>query len=109
MADQSKIDAIKVQLPDNVAEFGFTDEIIGSLIDSYNTSTKIILQGWQAVAAKTMSMVTVSESGSSRNLSDLNNNARQMVTYWQGLADKEDEANNTGTIQRFRSHRATRV
>lgn len=64
MAQQSAIDAVKVQLPDEASPLGFTDDIIGAMLDSGSTQTKAILAGWRMVAAKTATYTDVSESGS---------------------------------------------
>jgi len=109
MADQNAINAVKVQLPDEASGLGIDDTYIGTLLDAGNNQTHAILAAYRAIAAKTMMLTDVSESGSTRNMSILNSNARQMVTYWQGIADKEDAANETGSIGRFHSHRAKRV
>ncbi len=111
MADQAKIDAVKVQLPDEAAELGIDDAAIAAMLDPPNslTVTHAILSSYRAIAAKTMMLTDVSESGSTRNMSILNSNARLMVTYWQGIADKEDQSNQVSLIPRFSSHRATRV
>lgn len=109
MAEQSAIDAVKIQLPDEAAGLGINDAAIGVLLDKPLTTTHAILAAYRAIAAKTMMMTDISESGSTRNMSVLNANARAMITYWQGIADKEDQNNEVELIPRFRSHRATRV
>ena len=109
MAQQELIDAVKVQLPDEAADLGFTDAIISALLDSGTTQTKAILAGWRMVAAKTATYTDVSESGSSRNMSALNVNAREMISIWQAQSDKEDTNEGTNVRQRFASYTATRV
>jgi hypothetical protein len=109
MADQSLIDAVKVQLPNEAAALGINDGAIGNLLDRPLTLTHAILESYRAIAAKTMMMTDISESGSTRNMSVLNQNARAMIDYWQKVADKEDLNSETEQISRFRSHRATRV
>lgn len=109
MADQTKIDAVKIQLPTEATGLGIDDAAITTLLDRPLTVTHAILEAYRAIAAKTMMMTDISESGSTRNMSVLNANARAMITYWQGIADKEDLNNEVELIPRFRSHRATRV
>ena len=109
MADQTVIDSVKAQLPDDPDSFGFDDIMIGTLLDSGLTATHTTLAAWRGIAAKTALFTDVNESGSSRNLSILNQNAREQVTYWQTQADREDAAAGTNQIARFASHTATRV
>lgn len=109
MADQAKIDAVKIQLPVEATDLGITDDAIADMLDRPLTVNHAILESYRAIAAKTMMLTDVSESGSTRNMSILNANARAMITYWQGIVDKEDQSNEVELIPRFRSHRATRV
>lgn len=111
MADQASIDAVKLQLPDPaiVAEFGFDDTTIGAVLDSGSSISQTILAVWRAIAAKTATFTDVNESGSSRNLTALHNNAREMVTIWQAQVDKEMNSAGTELVRRFASHRVTRA
>lgn len=110
MADPAAIAAVKVQLPDEAVTLGVTDAYIAALLDVPTTQTKTILASWRAIAAKTVMVEDVSESGSSRT-SRLHENAREMITIWQARADMEDKLAVTDTLGhgRFASHKATRV
>jgi hypothetical protein len=90
MATQAEIDAVKIQLPDEATDFGLTDTIIGSEIDSAG-QTKAILFGLRAIAAKIASIEDVSESGSSRTV-QFHNRVMAMIADWQARADAEDAA-----------------
>ena len=109
MADPVKVAAVRVQLPEEAVGLGIDDAAIGVFLDRPLTVTHAILESYRAIAAKTMMLTDVSESGSTRNMSVLNTNARAMITYWQGIADKEDANNEVELKTRFRSHRITRV
>lgn len=109
MADPGFVAAVKIQLPDEAAKLGIDDAAITALLDRPLSVTHAILEAYRAIAAKTMMMTDVSESGSTRNMSVLNANARAMITYWQGIADKEDASLEVEIKPRFKSHRATRV
>ena len=109
MADSAAIGRVKLQLPDEAGTlWGFDDATIGALLDSGASETKAILAGWRVVAAKAAPVENVSENGSSRD-SQLFQNAQQMVTFWQGLSDKEDVGTGVAPRQRARSHTAVRV
>lgn len=110
MADQSAIDLVKLQLPDEAVEFGLTDDIIGTMLDSGASQTKVTLHAWRAISAKASTIEDVNESGSSRT-TNIANIALQQVAYWQTRSDLEDKVpivDATGR-QRFASHKATRV
>jgi hypothetical protein len=111
MAEQTAIDAVKLELPDAtyLTEFGLDDTIIGGLLDSGLTQTGVLLTTWRVIAAKTALATDVSESGSSRNFSQLNTKAMAMVTHFQMLSDREDVLQGTNSRQRFNSYTATRV
>lgn len=109
MAEQEAIDSVKLQLPDNIADFDLNDTSIGLLLDSGLSQTYTLLNAWRVIAAKTSMMTDISESGSSRNLSVLAINARQQVVYWQQMADREDNADGKEQIRRFASHTAKRI
>lgn len=95
MADQASIDAVKIHLPDEAADLGIDDAVITSWLDSGLSTTKSILAGWRAVAAKTVGVEDVTESGSSRT-NRLHERAAEMIRDWQARADAEDAA--TGAL-----------
>lgn len=109
MADPADITAVQTQIPDEADTFGFDDAVIGTILDSGLSHNKTILAVWRGIAAKTMTYTDVNESGSSRNLSIMNLNAREMVTYWQAQVDREDAVAGTSQVQRFKSHTTTRT
>ncbi|AVO26074.1 hypothetical protein SEA_THUMB_17 [Mycobacterium phage Thumb] len=91
MADDAAVAAVLNQLPDEADVFGVDADYVGILLDSGLTETKVILSAWRAIAAKSSTMTNVSESGSSRDLSSIFDNARQMIDVWQARADAEDK------------------
>ena len=110
MADDAAVSAVQAQLPDESDLFGVDSSYIGILLDSGLSETKVILSCWRAIAAKSSTMANVSESGSSRDLSNIFENARQMIDVWQARADDEDKAGGedpTGKA-RARVHTAVR-
>lgn len=108
MADPALVASVKAQIPNEAITFGFDDTMLGTFLDSGLSVNKTILAVWRGIAAKTALMTDVNESGSSRNMSALNLNAREMVTYWQAQVDREDKQAGTIQVQRFRSHTLSR-
>ncbi len=61
---------------------GYTDLELSSLLDAGATEQQLAYRIWNEIAASTAQMVNVSESGSSRNLSDLHKNALTMASIY---------------------------
>lgn len=108
MADATLINRVLIQLPEVAEDLGFTQIIIGTLLDNGTSETKVILAGWQAVAAKAATMGDVSESSSSRS-NPLFDRASLMIPIWQKRSDDEDMLAGTNVRQRGASHTAVRV
>jgi hypothetical protein len=76
-------------------ESSYTDEALGLILDA-SSSTKVAASTvWTQKAAKYAALVNVSESGSSRNLSDLHQNALRMAATL-GAGAEEDTVESTG-------------
>lgn len=93
MASQAEISAVKVQLPDDPATYGITDDVINSQL-SITTQTKTILFCLRGIAAKVAPVESISESGSSRTM-NFHNNLMQQIADWQKRADAEDRQDGT--------------
>jgi hypothetical protein len=67
----------------------YTDGLISPLIDSLgvNGAAAVI---WRELAAKYASMVSMTEAGSSRSMSDLYTHAKEMADMYARLADEEE-------------------
>lgn len=90
MAEQADIDAFKELLPSNPGQYGWDDAYIGALLDSGITENSMLLKFWEKVAASTSDFVDMSESGSSRSLSQIHKNAVAMAKVYRDLVDKEE-------------------
>lgn len=90
MADQSDIDLIKNSLPDDSAEDGWDDTFIGTLLDSGVSTTKVSLAFWSGRVGKLSTAIDVSESGSSRSLSRLFDQAKIAYDMWLDKSKAED-------------------
>lgn len=62
---------------------GWTDEQIASALDSGLSVRAVTHEIWTSVAAQSALLVDVSESGSSRKLSDLHKNALTMAKHYE--------------------------
>ena len=108
MASQAQIDAIRIQLPDESADLGVTDEIISAQVDT-STQTKTILFCLRAIAAKIASIEDIVESGSSRTV-QFHDRIMAMITDWQARADAEDQFAGVAAFKTpAKSHTSVRV
>lgn len=88
MADESDIEDVKDLLP---SDSEWDDEKIGLKLDAGRTVFQVVQNYWESMASRYHSMIDVSESGSSRSLSRLYDNALKQAEYWKSRADKEAE------------------
>lgn len=91
MATSDEIALLRAAIGEPDDSNGWTDEKLGDLIDSLTTVNAAALNVWQSKAASFSSLVDVSESGSSRSMSQLFKNAQAMATYYGGLGDGTED------------------
>lgn len=106
MADAADITLVKSNLADDSDDWD--DNTIGSMLDSGMSTTKVILSFWSGRVAKYANVVDVSESGSSRQLSGLFNQAKTMYDLWNEKSKLEDNP-VVVTRSRVRFHKLKRV
>lgn len=92
MADQADIDRIKGMLPNDAASYGWDDAYIGAFIDAGLSDNLILATFWDKVSTSTANLVDMSESGSSRSLSQVHKNAVSMAKMYR------DREQGTGVI-----------
>lgn len=111
MADQALIDEVKELLPADAAGQGWDDARIGNDLDAGKTKAAILAHYWDYRASYTATLVSVSESGSSRDLSTIHKNAVALAKYWHDMVAAETQApvDELGVRRRVAFHRATRV
>jgi hypothetical protein len=90
MATPEQIVIVRQLLPSGAAAEGWDDTYIGTMIDALFTTSNILWQYWEGAAARMSKMVDTAESGSSRKMSDLFDNALAMAKYWKGKVDQEE-------------------
>ena len=108
MAQQDDIDQVKSNLPDDAEGDGWNDTLIGGMLDTGLSIIKTTLAFWNARVAKLSVVVDVTESGSSRQLSNLFNQAKSVRDMWLEQSNLEDNPVVT-TRSRISFHKATRV
>ena len=91
MADQAEIDFVLTLLGPYAGEMGWTEEKIGEMLDAGKSPNQIARDFWISRSASTATLVDMSESGSSRKLSDINRNALAMAAMFGKAADDEIE------------------
>lgn len=89
MATPAEIEAVKDQLPEDAGEYGWDDDRIGEALDSGLTGNSLLLAFWDKVSVSTADLTDMSESGSSRSLSQIHKNALGMAKLYRDLVDKE--------------------
>lgn len=112
MASDFLIQGVASVLSDDAASMeGFDDEGIGAKLDSGLTMASIASSFWRAKAAATSSLVSVSESGSTRDLGSIHKNAIAMMEYWDKQVEKERQIEDGESPKRtrVRFHRTTRI
>jgi hypothetical protein len=91
MATTDQLAALRRAADVSATDPTYTDGLIGTLIDTLgvNGAAAVI---WREKAAKYATMVSMSEAGSSRNLSDMWQRAVDMQAMYERLADEEEQA-----------------
>lgn len=85
----------------------YDDDLIGVLVDASGVAGASAVI-WRRKAAVYADLVTTSEAGASRNLSDLNKHALEMAKNWDGVKTSED-LQVTGGKPRARTQRIERA
>jgi hypothetical protein len=108
MADMGSIDSVLANLPADASEDGWDTNRIGLLLDTGLSVAKVTLSFWAGRVAKLSTVVDVSESGSSRQLSNLFNQAKTAYDLWLEKSKLED---NPVIPNRYRAafHKLNRV
>jgi hypothetical protein len=106
MADASDIAAVRSNT-NEPEDDRYDDFLIGALVDASGVAGASAII-WRRKAALYADLVTTSEAGASRNLSDLNKQALAMAANWDGVKTAE-ELVVSGGKPRARTHRIERA
>lgn len=110
MAEQADIEAVKDLMPGE--EDDWDDVKIETYLDGGKSVPETMLLFWEGKASKLYTMIDISESGSSRSLSRLYDNALKLQEYWAAkIAKEKEEADKQEEKEdrRLRFNRITRV
>jgi pectin methylesterase-like acyl-CoA thioesterase len=92
MATEEQISALRLMVDEEGDCGGWDDDKLAAAIDASETLNGAAARVWYLKAGSYANLVDVSESGSSRKLSDLHKNATEMGNLYAGLALAEDTA-----------------
>lgn len=97
MASVDELAALRRAADVDAADTTYTDTLIGTLVDSLGVNGAAAVV-WREKAAKYASMVSVSEAGSSRSMSDLFQHAKEMQELYERLADEDAVADDPDNL-----------
>lgn len=90
MATATEIALVRQYINEPNNEQGWTDVRIGEIADAATNLKNAAGDIWTIKAATYIGLVDVSESGSSRKLSDLHKQAKDMADYYYKLGGAQD-------------------
>jgi len=96
MAAPEDIQEVLDMLGPDAAESGWTNEKIGAALDDGDTPNEIARRYWEYRMSRSSTMADVSESGSSRKLSQIFENAKALAAYYRGASEAENPENQPG-------------
>jgi hypothetical protein len=88
VASQEEID----ELRGIIGDVGLTDEQLGEIIDRADSMNEAVQFTWESVAARSHTLVNVSEAGSSRSLGTIFDNSLKLAEYYRNQAASEEAA-----------------
>lgn len=113
MADENVVGQVLDLLPTEarIGETPWDRERVTALLDQGSSVNQLMSRFWNAKAAASATMVDISESGSSRSLSTIHENAVRMARYWDDRVKSDEDAALEASTTRGRVtlHRARRV
>lgn len=104
MADSADILNVRDLLPAESSDEGWNDSKVETYLDADKTVFEVVQAYWESRAAQLYTAMDINESGSSRSLGNLYQNAKNMAEYWRdrvkAVADEvaEEEKNRSTTL-----------
>jgi hypothetical protein len=96
MATSEEIAQLRRMIGEPLTDAPWEDASIAALIDNASSMNAAARQAWEQKAATYAGMVDTSESGSSRRLSQLQEQALRMVNYYRLLVEGESTTDLVG-------------
>jgi hypothetical protein len=103
------LEDVKNNLPPDAVGEGWDDVKITGLVETGDSLARIMMTYWSGRAAAYSKFVTVSESGSTRSLSDVHKQALDMLKYWTDRANREEGIVDDPRLRSIRFGRMKRV
>lgn len=100
MADAQEVQDVLGMLGPIAPTEGWTAEKIAAMLDAGDRPTEIARQYWESRMASTANLVDVAESGSSRKMSQITDNAAKLAAYWGSVDAGLNPATAPGAISR---------
>lgn len=102
MADQVKIDLVKINLPSWRQEITtWNDTKIGQMLDTVSGNvSKTVRLFWLERVNNTSALTDIADVGASRPLSQTYQHAQDMLRYWDKIAGEGSTASSVGKIKR---------
>lgn len=109
MADLAEITQVQETLggAQNAEEYGYDASKIEDLLDSGVSANTIAANFWESRYTASAELIDISESGSSRGLSAVTRNAKDLAALYRDRANSEVAPPTP--VRGIRSHRMTRV
>lgn len=85
MASPEDIERLRRLVGESVDAEPWTDLVLAAIIDDTPDLNTAALEVWEAKAAAAASFVDVTESGSSRRMSQMHDQALKMAAHYRGL------------------------
>lgn len=102
MATAAEVSALRLLIAEPDDSNGWTDEKLSGLLDAGESANTVASGIWTSKAATYASLVDVSESGSSRKLSDMHRQALSMSDHFGGLDGGSATGDGDMVIHRLR-------
>lgn len=93
MATAEEIQEVLDMLGPDAVESGWTEAKIDAALDGGETPNEIARRYWEYRMSRSSTMADVSESGSSRKLSQIFENAKALAAYYKGATEAENPDN----------------